>query len=90
MTNEQPEAEDADTRWPKDGDRLFVESAWAYDAHIVADPRERFYRLPKGYKRAGDILVEQAETHVADRANIVYCGSLLLPAFDRAFSEKFD
>ena len=66
------EAEDLDTRWPKDGDRLFVEFAWAYDAHILRDKGERFYRLPKGYKRAGDILVEQAATDVADRANVIY------------------
>ena len=72
MSNKKPEAEDFETRWPKDGDRLFAESTWAYDAHVVCDPGERFYRMPKGYKRAGDILIDQATTEVVDRANIIY------------------
>jgi hypothetical protein len=65
-------AEDFDLRWPEDGDRLFVESTWAYDAHVVCDPAERFYRLPMGYKRAGDLLVKQAATDVVDRRNVIY------------------
>ncbi len=66
------EAQDFESRWPKDGDRLFVDSAWAYDAHVVRDPGERFYRMPMGYKRAGDILIDQATTGVVDRANVIY------------------
>lgn len=66
------EAEDFDTRWPKDDDRLFVESTWAYDAHVVRDPAERFYRMPMGYKRAGDLLIDQAATDATDRANVIY------------------
>ena len=72
MSNDIPEAEDFETRWPKDGDRLFVESAWAYDAPVVRDPGERFFRMPMGYKRAGDILIEQAAAVAADRRNIIY------------------
>ncbi len=72
MDDGLPEAEDRDAHWPKEGDRLFVESAWAYDAHVVCDPGERFYRLPMGYKRAGDILVDQAATDVVDRVNVIY------------------
>ena len=64
-------AEDFDLRWPDDGDRLFVESTWAYDAHVVCDPAERFCRLPMGYKRAGDLLVKQAATGVVDRPNVI-------------------
>ena len=67
-----PEAEDFETRWPKDGDRLFVEFALAYDAPVVRDPGERFYRMPMGYKRAGDILIDQAAAVVVDRRNIIY------------------
>lgn len=59
-------------RWPKDGDRLFVESAWAYDAPVVRNPGERFYRMPMGYKRAADILIDQAAANVIDRRNIIY------------------
>jgi hypothetical protein len=72
MSNDMPEAEDFETRWPKDGDRLFVESAWAYDAPVVRDPGERFYRMPMGYKRAGDILIDQVAADVVDRRNIIY------------------
>ena len=72
MNDDPPEVEDLETRWPKDGDRFFVESAWAYDARVVCDPAERFYRLPMGYKRAGDILIDQALADVVDRRNIIY------------------
>lgn len=66
------EEDNVASRWPTEGDRLFVESAWAYDAQVVGDPGERFYRLPKGYKRAADILIEHAIIDVADRPNIIY------------------
>src|SRR5882724_5173182 len=61
-----------DQEWPKDSDRLFVESNWFLDAHPVRDPAERIYRLPMGYKLAADILIDQAERSVGDRANIIY------------------
>lgn len=66
------ESDDDDPLLPVNGDRLFVPSSWAYDAHMVSDPRERFYRLPMGYKRAGDILIDQANANVIDRKNIIY------------------
>ena len=72
MTENFFETGDFESRWPKDGDRLFVESEWAYDAHIVRHPGERFYRMPMGYKRAGDILVDQAAIDVVDRPNVIY------------------
>jgi len=66
------EPNDFEARWPTDGDRLFVEFAWAYDAQVVRDPKERFYRLPMGYKRAGDILIDRAMVDVAGRSNLIY------------------
>lgn len=72
MTEDISENDDFESRWLKDDDRLFIESAWAYDAHVVRHPGERFYRMPKGYKRAGDILVDQAAADVVDRPNIIY------------------
>ena len=72
MRDDTSETDDFEARWPKGGDRLFVESAWAYDAYVVCDPRERFYRMPMGYKRAGDILIDHAEANVVDRKNIIY------------------
>jgi HEPN domain-containing protein len=61
-----------ETRLPKTGDRLFMESTWAYDAQVVRDPKERFYRMPMGYKRAGDLLIDQASANVMDRSNVIY------------------
>ncbi|HSK79243.1 MAG TPA: hypothetical protein VLQ45_22510, partial [Thermoanaerobaculia bacterium] len=72
MNNEKPDVEEFETRWPRDDDRLFVESAWAYEAPVVRDPAERFYRMPMGYKRAGDILIDQATADLADRRNVIY------------------
>ncbi len=72
MSTDTQESEDFESRWPQDGDRLFVESSWAYDAHVIRDPAERFYRMPMGYKRAADILIDQAATNVIDRPNVIY------------------
>ncbi len=72
MSTDIQESEDFELRWPKDGDRLFVESSRAYDAHVIRDPAERFYRMPMGYKRAGDVLIDQAATNVIDRPNVIY------------------
>jgi hypothetical protein len=66
------ELDEYDTRWPRNDDRLFARSSWAYDAFLTGDPNERFYRLPQGYKRAGDLLIEQASTNLADRPNVIY------------------
>jgi len=72
MSSDMSEAQNFESRWPKDGDRLFIASAWAYDAHVARDPGERFYRMPMGYKRAGDLLIEQAATDIVDRSNVIY------------------
>jgi hypothetical protein len=72
MIESGSEPEDLEQRWPRDGDRLFVEASWAYDAHVVRDPKERFYPMPMGYERAGDLLIEHAGTHVVDKATVIY------------------
>lgn len=72
MSRDISEAQDLESRWPKDGDRLFVASAWVQDAHVARDPGERFYRMPMGYKRAGDLLIEQAAADIVDRSNVIY------------------
>ena len=63
---------DFEGRWPMDGDRLFVASGDVTDASLVNDPGERFYRLPMGYKRAGDILLDQAAADAMDHRNVIY------------------
>jgi hypothetical protein len=72
MTDRNSEADELKERWPRGGDRVFVEASWAYDAHVVRDPKERFYRMPMGYKRAADLLIERAAADVVDRANVIY------------------
>lgn len=69
---EAPEDRDIDRSWPKDGDRLFLASTSTTDAYVTRDPSERFYRLPRGYKLAGDLLAGQAASEVADRSNLIY------------------
>jgi hypothetical protein len=61
-----------DLRWPKEGDRMFGEAGWSAYARVTVDPAERFYRMPKGYKRAGDILIDRAKGDLADRHNIIF------------------
>jgi len=58
-------------RWPKAGDRLLSPGR---DTFLAEEADERNYRLLRGYKRAGDILVENA---LADRAD---CKNLVFPA----------
>lgn len=72
MNADEMNDEASELRWPQQGDRLFVESAWASDAQIVRDPNERFHRMSIGYKRAGDLLVDQARMDVIDRRNVIY------------------
>jgi HEPN domain-containing protein len=72
MSKDPSETDSFELRWPQEGDQLFVESSWSYDARVTGDPKERFYRMPMGYKRAGDILIDQARTDLVDRRNIIY------------------
>ena len=57
-------------RWPKAGDRLL----WpGRDTFLAEEANERNYRLLRGYKRAGDILIQNA---LADRADCQIWSSL--------------
>jgi hypothetical protein len=94
MKNDTPEMEEFESRWPRDGDRLFVPSEWSRDAYVVRDPGERFYRMPMGYKRAGDILIERAATDAVDRANVIYaalfCYRQSIELFLKKLVDTFD
>jgi len=61
-----------DTRWPKAGDRLFVQSKPAFDAHLAQHAGARLYHLTGGYKIAADLLVAQTETEAWKRRKLVY------------------
>jgi len=88
-----PGANDPDTRWPTDGDRLFLPEHPAFDAYITCNPAERGYRLPRGYKRAGDLLLKQAGQNAADRLNVLYaalfCYRQSIELFLKCLVDKF-
>jgi hypothetical protein len=58
-----------DERWPDIGDRLFNAGR---DARISQNAEERVYRLGKGYKLAGDRLIQNAFGHAADYEDLIY------------------
>lgn len=94
MVGDEPEADHYLSRWPQDADRLFVTSVRPRGAQLVRDPGERFYRMPMGYKRAGDILVDQAATDVAELPNVIYaalfCYRQSIELFLKGLIEEFD
>lgn len=55
-------------RWPEAGDRLLSPGR---DTFLAEDAAERSCRLLRGYKRAGDILIQQALAVRYDRDNLV-------------------
>jgi len=63
---------DLESRWPGLGDSFFVKNGGTGVANVVSDPLERFYRMPIGYKRAGDVLICHALANRVDRDNVVY------------------
>ncbi|MDQ8021583.1 MAG: hypothetical protein REI94_07070 [Moraxellaceae bacterium] len=72
MGDEMQPTDERMERWPRESDCLFSTSAWADDAPVVTDRDERLYRMPMGYKRSGDLLVEQAVVNAWDRRNVIY------------------
>lgn len=56
-------------RWPKLGDKLVSPG---YDAFLALESAERRYRLQKGYKRAGDILIQRALEECHNKNNLVF------------------
>jgi len=50
-------------RWPREGDRLFTRAeAWDANANISQDKFSRLVYMKRGYKKAADLLVKQAQT----------------------------
>lgn len=56
-------------RWPEAGDRLLSPGR---DTFLAEGADERSFRLLRGYKRAGDVLVKAALTERYDRDNLVF------------------
>jgi hypothetical protein len=56
-------------RWPKAGDRLLSPGR---DSFLAEGAAERNYRLLRGYKRAGDILIQSALAERCDRDSLIF------------------
>jgi len=56
-------------RWPVANDHLLIAGR---DTYLAESAFERGFRLLRGYKRAGDILVQQVLSDRADRDNLVF------------------
>lgn len=56
-------------RWPEAGDRLLSPGR---DTFLAEGAYERSFRLLRGYKRAGDVLVQVALTERYDRDNLIF------------------
>ena len=56
-------------RWPKVGDKLL---SVGRDTFIADCAGERNYRLLRGYKFAGDVLIQKALADICDRNNLVF------------------
>ena len=56
-------------RWPVADDQLLTAGR---DTYLAESAFERGFRLLRGYKRAGDVLVQQALSDRADRDNLVF------------------
>jgi hypothetical protein len=64
--------DDLDMRWPTAGDRAFVPAPPAFGAWTADDVKERLWRMIRGYRRAADLLVTQAESDASLRRDLVY------------------
>ncbi len=63
----------ADFRWPKKGDRPFVEADDPYDnANIANDGFTRLVLMIEGYKRAADLMIAEAVSDRRSRAMLVF------------------
>ena len=65
-------ADDMATRWPQEDDRFFEDTGLAKDTFLAGDSGERSYRLPKGYKLAGDVLLERIAAGSVEESNLFY------------------
>jgi hypothetical protein len=87
-------ADDMATRWPQEGDRFFEDTGLAKDTYLAGDSGERSYRLPKGYKLAGDVLIERIATDSVEECNLIYpalfCYRQSLELFLKTILDRFD
>jgi len=92
MTNDESENrritfERFSERWPMAGDRLLASGR---DTFLAEHADERNYRLLQGYKRAGDILMENALNEPYDRNSVNFPCALQLPPLYRTGPQGSD
>lgn len=56
-------------RWPRIDDRIFPPGS---DVYFANSKPERNYRCLRGYKRAGDLLIQNALTDISNRKNLIF------------------
>jgi len=66
------EMDDFNGPWPTPGDKAFVETHLLRGGAAAHDIGERLHRMIRGYRLAGDILVERAEQEPHLRQNLLY------------------
>lgn len=60
-------------RWPRSGDTPFTRSGdWQRNAYLASDTTTRLVLMMEGYKKAADLMVEQAMSDGADRDFLVF------------------
>lgn len=69
VENDEDSLED---RWPTAGDRAFVTAPPAYGAWLARDGKERRWHMIRGYHRAADLLVAEAEATAYLRPKLIY------------------
>jgi hypothetical protein len=93
MQNEEKPEDPHAERWPQAGDKLFQNGSFAYGAPLTDDISERFYRMPKAFKRSGDLLMIKALASPADRPNVIYpaiyCYRQSVELYLKTLIEKF-
>jgi len=63
---------DTEFRWPKAGDAPFVEAEDQLDNANIADGFARLVLMTEGYKKAADLMVEEAERDTVERSWLVF------------------
>ena len=80
-------------RWPQEGDSLFPKTERAIDIFIAGSADERLYRLPRGYKLAGDILIDGIAAGGIEKSSLIFpalfCYRQSLELFIKSILERF-
>jgi hypothetical protein len=68
----EAEADDLPSLWPRRGMRAFIETQPFGGAWMARRADERMYRMIKGFRQAGDLLIAECEAEPERAQNLVY------------------